>query len=125
MGVEQHETKRSRVVGWLRWQAQRMRGTLTRRGGSRWSEASWVAMIGYAVLMAGFSAYLLCKAFDLLSTADLAAAEEAAAVTAGAAAVTALATIALVWAAVHQAAEMREASNWIWQVSPLLEEDAA
>ena len=65
-------------------------------------------MIGYAVLMAGFSAYLLWKAFDLLSRADLAAAEEAAAVTAGAAAVTALATIALVWTAVHQAAEMRK-----------------
>lgn len=65
-------------------------------------------MIGYAVLMAGFSAYLLWKAFNLLSTAGLAAAEEAAAVTAGAAAVTALATIALVWTAVQQATEARK-----------------
>ena len=107
-GVEQHETVYRRVVGWLRWQAQRMRDAITQRGSFRWRGASWVAMIGYAVLMAGFSAYLLWKAFDLLSTADLAAAEEAAAVTAGAAAVTALATIALVWTAVQQAAEMRK-----------------
>ena len=107
-GVEQHETVYRRVVRWLQWQAQRMRDAITQRGSFRWRGASWVAMIGYAVLMAGFSAYLLWKAFDLLSTADLAAAEDAAAVTAGAAAVTALATIALVWTAVHQADEARK-----------------
>lgn len=96
-GGEQHETKGRRAVRWLQWQAQRMWGAVAKRGSIGWRGASWVAMIGYAVLMAGFSAYLLWKAFDLLSRADLAAAEEAAAVTAGAAAVTALATIALVW----------------------------
>ena len=62
-------------------------------------------MILYAVVVAGFSVYLLLKAFDLLSTAGLAVAEEAAAVTASAAAVTALATIALVWTAIQQASE--------------------
>ena len=65
-------------------------------------------MACYAVVVAGFSAYLLLKAFDLLSTAGLAVAEEAAAVTASAAAVTALATIALVWTAVQQSAEARK-----------------
>ena len=107
-GVEQHETKRGRVVGWLRWQAQRMRGALTRRGGFRWRGASRVATIGCAVLMAGLSAYLFLKAFDLMSTAGLATAEEADAVTAGAAAITALATVALAWTAVRQAAEARK-----------------
>lgn len=62
----------------------------------------------YAVVVAGFSIFLLIKAFDLLSGAGLAVAEEAAAVTASAAAVTALATIALVWTAVQQATEARK-----------------
>lgn len=65
-------------------------------------------MVLYAVVVAGFSVFLLLRAFDLLSRAGLAVAEEAAAVTASAAAVTALATIALVWTAVQQAAEARK-----------------
>ena len=104
-GVEQHETVSRRVVGWLRWQAHRMRSAATQRGSFRWRGVLWGVMACYAVVVAGLSAYLLLKAFALLSTAGLAAAEVAAAVTASAAAVTALATIALVWTAVHQAAE--------------------
>ena len=104
----QRETVRRRIGRWLRWQGQRIWGAATRRGGFRWRGVLWVTMICYAVLVVGFSAYLLLKAFDLLSTAGLAVAEEAAAVTASAAAVTTLATVALVWTAVHQAAEARK-----------------
>ena len=107
-GVEQRETVSRRVVGWLRWQAHRMSGAVAPRGSFRWRGVLWVVMACYAVVVAGFSAYLLLKAFDLLSTAGLAVAEEAAAVTASAAAVTALATIALVWTAVQQSAEARK-----------------
>ena len=107
-GAGQDETKLRRAMRWLGWQAQRIWGAVTQRGEFRWSRVLWVVMILYAVVVAGFSVFLLLKAFDLLSRAGLAVAEEAAAVTASAAAVTALATIALVWTAVQQAAEARK-----------------
>ena len=107
-GVEQHETVYRRVVGWLRWQAHRVRGAATQRGSFRWRGVLWGVMACYAVVVAGFSVFLVLKAFALLSTAGSDAAVEAAALTASAAAVTALATIALVWTAVHQAAEARK-----------------
>lgn len=114
---------------WLRWQAQQIWGAVTQRGDFRWRRVLWVVVVLYAVVVAGFSVFLLLKAFDLLSRADLAAVtEEAAAVTAGAAAVTALATIALVWTAVHQAAEARKRAapvsmRWYtkWTKRPYLE----
>ncbi|MXY09243.1 MAG: hypothetical protein F4Y56_01610 [Acidimicrobiaceae bacterium] len=85
-------------------------------------------MVLYAVVVAGFGAYLLWKAFDLLSRAGVDVAEEAAAVTAGAAVVTTLATIALVWTAAYQAAEARKRAapvsmRWYtkWTKRPYLE----
>ena len=107
-GEGQRETVRRRAAGWLGWQARRIWGAVTQRGDFRWREALWVTMICYAVVVAGFSVYLLLRASNLLSRAGLNVAEEAAAVTASAAAVTALATIALVWTAVQQAAQARK-----------------
>ncbi len=85
-----------------------MWGAVTKQGSFRWSRVLWVVMASYAVIVAGFSVFLLLKAFALLTKDGSAAAEEAAALTASAAAVTALATIALVWTAVQQAAEARK-----------------
>lgn len=104
----QREKASRRAAGWLGWQARRVWGAVTQRGGSRWRGALWVVMVVYAVAVAGFGVYLLLKAFDLLSRAGVDVAEEAAAVTAGAAVVTTLATIALVWTAAYQAAEARK-----------------
>lgn len=107
-GTGPDEKVSRRVVRWLGWLTQRMWGAVAQRGDFRWRRVLWVVMVVYAVVVAGFSVYLLLKAFDLLSMAGLAVVDEAAAVTAGAAAVTALATIALVWTAVQQAAEARK-----------------
>ena len=54
-GVEQHETVSRRVVGWLRWQAHRMRSAATQRGSFRWRGVLWGVMACYAVVVAGLS----------------------------------------------------------------------
>lgn len=124
----QHETMSRRVVRWLGWLAQRVWGTVTQRGEFRWREVLWVVATFYAVIVAGFSGFLVLRALALWSTAGSDAAVEAAALTASAAAVTALATIALVWTAVQQAAEARKRAapvsmRWYtrWTKRPYLE----
>lgn len=52
-GGVQHETKGRRAVRWLRWQAQRVRGAVTRRGSFRWLGVLWGVMACYAVVVAG------------------------------------------------------------------------
>lgn len=106
--MEQHETKGRRAVRWLGWQAQRVRDAATRRDSFRWSRVLRAVVIFYGVAVPVLSVILVLNAVALWSTAGSDAAVEAAALTATAAALTALATIALVWTAVHQAAEARK-----------------